>query len=269
MARPNRLRTAEGAWYNNYAGYNRQSNHYDDRSYQDVVFSERDREREQESGYLPAGNAMTEYERGAGLGGRPPLFDRSQHVVPDTNEYIGRPGGGAGGGGGGGNRPGRAWDPSRETFGYNDGKRTEWELEWEPPEQFSPRKTTTYDPSFHRPPPSPKKIPPWERDRGGYGTPREDGQGRDRSEVRFEGQSPDPGDGRGLDQMFAKGFDPRLAKVDDSRPLVNIHRKQVRIWLVLFSLVLCFVDSVSVSFMWCLFTSFCFFFFPSCVLLIL
>ena len=265
MARPNRLRTAEGAWYNNYASYKRHSNQYDDRSYQDVVFSERDRERERESGYLPAGNAMTEYERGAGLGGRPPLFDRSQHVVPDTNEYIGRPGGG-GGGGGGGNRPGRAWDPSHETFGFNnDGKRTEWELEWEPPEQFSPRKTTTYDPSFHRPPPSPKKIPPWERDRGGYGTPREDGQGRDRSEVRFEGQSPDPGDGRGLDQMFAKGFDPRLAKMDDARPLVNIHKKQVRIWLVLFFLCvwltlvyvvhvhiilffpfLCFVDSVSV-----------------------
>ena len=230
MARRNLLRTAEGAWYSNYDGYPSRNHlyHSDGRGYPALdSFSDRERERD-----LYVRNAMTEYERGAGLGGRPPLFDRSQHDVDnaDRNDYIGV--GGGAGGRGGANKP-REWDPSYETFGYNslrdgvqgNGQRSEWEVEWEPPEHFSPRKTT-YDPSFHQAPASPKRVPPWERDRGGYGTPREDGagqgrlegyQGQDRFEgqgqVRFEIQSPDRGEGRRLDEKFAKGLDPRVGKV--------------------------------------------------------
>ncbi|KAK7114396.1 uncharacterized protein [Littorina saxatilis] len=244
MAHRKPLRTPEGAWYHNYHGYPPKVCNHPTLSQQEDQRKERElypngariNHDRKEAAELAGGPQtvrqlreveMSEYEKTRGLDGMPPLVERQEiqaevdrrrmenrHISPRGNEYIGVSGIAAARG----NESTAFYNP------YVDGpaRRCEWELEWEPPEQFSPRKTTT-DPSWvqkqQQPPGSPKKLPPWERDRDlDRESPRMFvGQGQ-HLDGYGQGQQLD---GYGQGQTIAGGFDPRLARADVPKSLVQ------------------------------------------------
>lgn len=177
-------RTAEGAWYNNYAQYkNNDDQGANQRSYD---YGYEDGRQAQDS--HPARITMTErrYQNDQDVDQR----KGSDRLRLDIDRY----------------------NDDR----YNDPGNGKGQYEWEPPQQFSPRKSN-YEPGIH---PGgggePRQPPPWERDIDRY-NPRLDGDLRG-------AQLNDGGQGTGF--YDHRQLTPRLTKIAPGRSL-NDDKRQV------------------------------------------